>query len=75
MKKTIGYAYASTIHRHNVNALMTAARTAFRNACAFDKLSTNAGFAFVVFSNENPHAKEYDKAMCEYLAYRKAHNV
>lgn len=71
--KTFGYAFAKDIHRHNALALATAARAAFRAACAFDNIPVDATFA--VFSDNNPHAAEYDRAMRTYLDYRKAHNV
>jgi hypothetical protein len=46
-------------------------RTTYKLALAHDGMPADTEIAS--FSDDNPHAKEYDRLMTEYLAYRKAH--
>jgi hypothetical protein len=54
-------------------ALRDEVRRLWRSAAAHDGL--DAGSDFCVFTDDNPHAQAYQRAMEDYLAFRRAHSV
>jgi hypothetical protein len=55
--------------RTNIARLRSDVQTAWKEACAHDKIDPAS--TFVVFSDSNPFEAEYNKAMGRYLDYRR----